>query len=96
MDGQPDIEIRALREVIDAVEDRLRHLEAEGAVVLAPRSEIYATAIYAVIASARASGHYGSGSIANAPLLDDILSGLEPNPWQPTLEPVVIDKALTA
>ncbi|MEC3917926.1 hypothetical protein [Nocardia sp. CDC160] len=94
MDRQSDVEIRALREVIDAVEDRLRRLEAAGAVIPAARSEVYAAAIYAVIASARESGHHGSGSIAQAPLLDEILIGVE-EPWVTAIYARVADKALT-
>ncbi|MTE15174.1 hypothetical protein [Nocardia aurantiaca] len=95
MDDQSDMEIRALRDVIDAVEDRLRRFEASGGVVLAPRSEVYATVIYAVIASARASGHYGAGSLVQAPLLDEILMGAEAEPWATAMYAMVIDRALT-
>ncbi|MEV6097751.1 hypothetical protein [Nocardia sp. NPDC051981] len=95
MDDQSDIEIRALQDVIDAVEDRLRRFEAKDGVVLAERSEVYATVIYAVIASARASGHYGAGSLARAPLLDEILLGAEPEPWETAMYAAVVDRALT-
>ncbi|MVU78156.1 hypothetical protein GPX89_12985 [Nocardia sp. ET3-3] len=95
MDGLNDVEIRAVREIIDAVEDRLRHMEITGTPAPAPRSEIYATVICAVIASARASGHHGSGSIAQAPLLDEILIGSNPEPWRTPIHPTLIDKALT-
>lgn len=95
MDGHPDIEIRALRDVIDAVEARLRQYESNGGVVTAPRSEVYATVIYAVIASAGASGHYGSGSLARAPLLEDILDGGEAEPWETAIYGAVVERALT-
>ncbi|MFE3193877.1 hypothetical protein ACFXHA_33085 [Nocardia sp. NPDC059240] len=94
MDGRPDVEIRALRDVIDAVEARLRSYEANGGVVTASRSEVYATVIYAVIASAGASGHYGSGSLARAPLLEDILDG-EGEPWETAIYSAVVERALT-
>ncbi|WP_280399011.1 hypothetical protein [Nocardia carnea] len=40
-----------------------------------PRSRIYASAIYALMASVMESGHFGSRMLTNAPLLDSILSG---------------------
>ncbi|WP_067548401.1 hypothetical protein [Nocardia crassostreae] len=72
-----DIEIRVLHEVIEAVEIHLSALEASGRPLATARSQIHAAVIHAVIASARASGHYGSGSLASAPLLDAILVGAE-------------------
>lgn len=80
MDDMRDIEIRVLREVIDAVERMLEELEAAGGAVGMPRSEVYAIVIQAVIASARADGHHGFGSLVRAPLLDAIL-GAEVEPW---------------
>ncbi|WP_040815511.1 hypothetical protein [Nocardia concava] len=94
MDDMRDIEIRVLRDVVDAVERRLRAHEAEGGYVLAPRAQVYAAVIYAVIASARASGHYGAGSLARAALLDEILGGVEANPWEAAIYAVVMDGAL--
>lgn len=94
MDDMRDVEIRVLRDVVDAVEGRLRAHEAEGGYVLAPRAEVYAAVIYAVIASARASGHYGAGSLARAPLLDEILGGVEANPWEAAVYAIVMDGAL--
>ncbi|MGW4245117.1 hypothetical protein [Nocardia sp. NPDC004722] len=61
----------------------------------ASRSEVYATVIYAVIASAGASGHYGSGSLACAPLLEDILDGPEGEPWENAIYNAVVGRALT-
>ncbi|MFJ4655388.1 hypothetical protein ACIP5Y_29260 [Nocardia sp. NPDC088792] len=81
MDDMRDIEIRVLREVIDAVERMLEELEAAGGAIGMPRSEVYAIVIQAVIASARADGHYGFGSLVRAPLLDAILAGAEVEPW---------------
>ncbi|WP_433202724.1 hypothetical protein ACQP1G_12780 [Nocardia sp. CA-107356] len=72
-----DLEIRALQDVIDAVDAHTIELLANGAKVSVPRSKLYARVIYAVFASARESGHYGAGMLANAPLLDVILNGAE-------------------
>ncbi|WP_280438809.1 hypothetical protein, partial [Nocardia cyriacigeorgica] len=38
-------------------------------------SQVYAAIIYAVLSSARSTGHYGARMLANAPLLDAILAG---------------------
>ncbi|MFI1912721.1 hypothetical protein [Nocardia sp. NPDC020380] len=81
MDDMRDLEIRVLREVIEAVEGMLDEVEAAGGVVGMPRSEVYAIVIQAVIASARAGGHYGFGSLVRAPLLDAILAGVDVEPW---------------
>ncbi|MEV6769493.1 hypothetical protein AB0N05_12790 [Nocardia sp. NPDC051030] len=93
MDSTRDIEIRVLCDVIDAVESLLQQLEASGRTIKAPRSHIYAAVIQAVIASARASGHYGPGSLAYAPLLDAILTGADPTPWDTAIFTVLMDTA---
>lgn len=82
MDGMREVEIDVLREVIEAVEQRARRVEAAGRVVGASRAQLYAAYIYAVLASARTSGHYGAGSLVCAPVLDAILEGAEPGPWE--------------
>ncbi|WP_405493975.1 hypothetical protein [Nocardia sp. NBC_00511] len=95
MEENGEIDIRVLREVIDAVEDRLRAMEARGGVVTVTRAEIYATVIYAVMSSAREAGHYGAGSLVRAPLLDEVLAGADPEPWETALYAVLVDRALT-
>ncbi|MVU78153.1 hypothetical protein GPX89_12970 [Nocardia sp. ET3-3] len=94
MDDMCRVEIRVLRDVIDAVEERLRVHESAGGYVLAPRSEVLAVVIYTVIASARASGHYGTGSLVSAPILDEILGGVEADPWEAAVYAVVMGQAL--
>ncbi|MGW4351005.1 hypothetical protein ACWELJ_02835 [Nocardia sp. NPDC004582] len=94
MDEMAEVEIGVLRDVIDAVEERLRAHEFGGGHVLARRSELYAAVIYAVLASARACGYYGAGSLVRAPLLDEILGGVEPNPWDTAVYTVVLDDSL--
>ncbi|MCU1647453.1 MAG: hypothetical protein JWN03_7728 [Nocardia sp.] len=91
MDSLRKIEIDVLREVIDAVEARLRVVEASGRSVVQPRSQIYAAVIHAVIVSARAAGHHGTGSLSSAPLLDAILDGAEADPWDAAIFAVLID-----
>ncbi|WP_067823686.1 hypothetical protein [Nocardia inohanensis] len=81
MDSMRDMEIRVLREVIEAVERRLVALESGGVTVIAPRSHIYAATVQALLASARTTGHYGAGSLVRAPLLDAILPGTDASPW---------------
>ncbi|WP_280473249.1 hypothetical protein [Nocardia cyriacigeorgica] len=71
MDRLREIEIAVLREVIEAVDARLDTI----AHLAVPRSQVYAAIIYAVLSSARSTGHYGAGMLANAPLLDAILAG---------------------
>ncbi|MFE5285873.1 hypothetical protein ACFRAQ_13000 [Nocardia sp. NPDC056611] len=95
MDDMAEVEIGVLRDVIDAVEERLRAHESGGGSVIAPRAQLYAAVIYAVLASARGSGYYGAGSLARAPLLDEILAGVESNPWDRAIYTVVLDDALT-
>ncbi|BAW07746.1 hypothetical protein [Nocardia seriolae] len=96
VDDLPIVEIRALRDVIDVVEDRLRRFEAAHGVVLSPRSEGYAAVIYAVIASARASGDYGAGSLARAPLLDEILTATDAQPWERAIYAVATGTPMSA
>ncbi|MFI5719904.1 hypothetical protein [Nocardia sp. NPDC051750] len=74
MDSQlRELEIGVIQDVIDAVDAQLG-----GAPNLTvPRSRVYASVIYALMASAVDSGHFGSGMLAHAPLLDSILSGDE-------------------
>ncbi|WP_280483248.1 hypothetical protein [Nocardia cyriacigeorgica] len=73
MDRLREIEIAVLREVIEAVDARLDTI----AHLAVPRSQVYAAIIYAVLSSARSTGHYGAGMLANAPLLDAILAGAQ-------------------
>ncbi|QLY29225.1 hypothetical protein [Nocardia huaxiensis] len=73
--------MRVLQEVIDEVDARIEAMEAEGRVLAVPRSKVLATVIYAVMASARSTGSYGSASLASAPLLDVILDGAEGSTW---------------
>ncbi|WP_280453388.1 hypothetical protein [Nocardia cyriacigeorgica] len=84
MDRLREIEIAVLREVIEAVDARLDTI----AHLAVPRSQVYAAIIYAVLSSARSTGHYGAGMLANAPLLDAILAGRpRPPPPGPPLPP---------
>ncbi|WP_458689095.1 hypothetical protein [Nocardia tengchongensis] len=94
MDDMAEVEIRVLREVIDAVEERLRAHEGGGGYVPAPRAQLYAAVIYAVLSSARGCGYYGAGSLVHAPLLDEILGGVEANPWDTAVYALVLDGAL--
>ncbi|MFE3442693.1 hypothetical protein ACFXNW_06665 [Nocardia sp. NPDC059180] len=87
MDRLRDIEIDVLREVIEAVDARLDTL----ANLTVPRSKVYASVIYAVISSARDTGHYGAGMLANAPLLDSILSGAEGTEHGATIFATLVD-----
>lgn len=80
-----DIEIDVLREVIEAVDALLRNLETAGTTIVAPRPQMYAVAIQAVIASARATGHYGAGSLSSATLLDSILEQLDETGQAPAI-----------
>lgn len=89
-DTMRDIEIRVLTDVIESAETLLRQLEATGSRLIAPRPAAYATIIHAVVASARASGHYGQGSLAHAPLLDAILSGADATPWDTAIFAVLM------
>lgn len=86
-----ELEVRVLGEVIDAVEEWVRDAEVSGQAVPVPRSQIYASVIQAVLASARETGHYGPGSLASAPLLDAILSGAEVNPWDTAIFAVLME-----
>ncbi|AYF78293.1 hypothetical protein D7D52_35720 [Nocardia yunnanensis] len=94
METMREVEIRVLREVIDAVEERLRAYEAGGGCVIAGRSAVYAAAVYAVIASARAEGHYGSGSLVRAPILDAILGDVEVDVWDAAVFAVLMEASL--
>ncbi|MFI7003622.1 hypothetical protein [Nocardia sp. NPDC050175] len=70
------VDIRVLQDVIDAVDTRLRALECDGVKLRAPRSLVYATVIYEVIASA-AKSSCGTMRLVRAPILDSILDGVE-------------------
>ncbi|MBF6088405.1 hypothetical protein IU438_12910 [Nocardia cyriacigeorgica] len=87
MDRLREIEIAVLREVIDAVDARLDTI----ARLTVPRSKVYAAIIYAVLSSARSTGHYGAGMLANAPLLDSILSGAEGTDHGATIFATLVD-----
>ncbi len=86
-----EIEIRVLRDVIDAVDARLGELRSSGCDITASRSTVHARVIYAVIASARETGHYGAGMLARAPLLDVILTGAEGTDWDKAVFDVLMD-----
>ncbi|MET8875462.1 hypothetical protein [Nocardia sp. NPDC004604] len=86
-----DIEIRVLRDVIDAVDARLGELQPSGCKITASRSTVHARVRYAVIASARETGHYGAGMLAKAPLLDVILTGAEGTDWDKAVFAVLMD-----
>ncbi|MBL1073670.1 hypothetical protein JK358_04625 [Nocardia sp. 2] len=90
MDAMREIELRVLCEVIEAVEGLLVKFEATGGVVAVTRPQAYALVIQAVMASARATGHHGAGSLARAPLLDAILSGAEETPWEAAVFRVLV------
>ncbi|WP_280231976.1 hypothetical protein [Nocardia cyriacigeorgica] len=83
MDRLREIEIAVLREVIEAVDARLDTI----AHLAVPRSQVYAAIIYAVLSSARSTGHYGAGMLANAPLLDAILAGAHTRPQRANQKP---------
>ncbi|WP_330255145.1 hypothetical protein OG874_11690 [Nocardia sp. NBC_00565] len=85
------IEVSALREVIDAVDARLVELLANGDKIGAPRSMVLARVLYAVILSARETGHYGAGMLAKAPLLDVILGDAEGTDWDKAVFDVLMD-----
>ncbi|VFA97901.1 hypothetical protein [Nocardia cyriacigeorgica] len=87
MDRLREIEIAVLREVIDAVDARLDTI----AHLTVPRSKVYAAIIYAVLSSARSTGHYGAGMLGNAPLLDSILSGAEGTDHGATIFATLVD-----
>ncbi|MRH92398.1 hypothetical protein GFY24_34090 [Nocardia sp. SYP-A9097] len=89
-------EIRVLVDVIEAVENRLRQLEASDSALVTPRPQAYAIIVYAVIASARATGHYGPGSLVHAPLLDAILTGADATPWDTAVFAALIQCMRTA
>ncbi|WP_433728802.1 hypothetical protein ACQP0C_39945 [Nocardia sp. CA-129566] len=73
------IEIHVIQDVIDAVETLLRQTERSGRQLTAPRSRIYATVLYAVLASAREQPF--RPTLDAADLLDSILDGAEsPHP----------------
>jgi hypothetical protein len=86
-----DIEIRVLRDVIDAVDARLGELQSSGHKIAASRGTVHARVLYAVIASARETGHYGVGMLVKAPLLDVILSGAEGTDWDKEVFAVLMD-----
>lgn len=68
-----ELEIGVIQDVIDAVDAQL-----DGAPNLAVRrSKVYAAVLYALMADAAESGHFGSGMPAHSSLLDPILSGDE-------------------
>ncbi|WP_067532991.1 hypothetical protein [Nocardia crassostreae] len=90
-----DIEINVLCDVIDAVEALLQQLESSDSTIVTSRPEAYAIFIQAVIASARATGHHGAGTLATAPLLDAILAGAEATPWDRAIL-TVLTNSLTA
>ncbi|WP_459958772.1 hypothetical protein [Nocardia sp. IFM 10818] len=93
-DSTRELEIQVLADVIAAAEFLLQRTEAAGRAVAVPRPEVYAIIIQAVMASARASGHYGPGSLAYAPLLDAILAGVEANPWDAAVFTVLIESVV--
>jgi hypothetical protein len=86
-----DIEIRVLREVVDAVEARLREREARGHWIRTPRAHVHAAVIHAFMVSARETGHYGAGSLAGAPLLDAILGGVDGTDWDTAVFASLLD-----
>lgn len=87
MDRLREIEIDVLREVIEAVDARLDTMTD----LAVSRAKVYASVIYAVISSARSTGHYGAGMLANAPLLDSILSGAEGTEHGATIFATLVD-----
>ncbi|WP_067465571.1 hypothetical protein [Nocardia amamiensis] len=86
-----EIEVRALYEVIAAVDARLAERAAQGHKLTVPRAKIYAAVLYAVIVSARDAGHHGAGSLASAPLLDVILNGAEATDWDTAIVAAIMD-----
>ncbi|WP_067540303.1 hypothetical protein [Nocardia crassostreae] len=90
-DSARELEIRVLADVIAAAEYLLQGAEAAGSTVAVPLAEVYAIIIRAVMASARAGGHYGPGSLAYAPLLDAILAGVDATPWDAAVFAVLVD-----
>ncbi|GAB4588072.1 hypothetical protein [Nocardia sp. IFM 10818] len=83
-DNPDQIEIQVIRDVIDAAEAVLQHLEITGSSSIVSRPDAYAIFIHAVIASARSTGYYGPGSLIHAPLLDAIFTGTDATPWDTT------------
>ncbi len=69
------IEIRVIRDVIEATEKRLQALGAHGPIAV-PRSQIYARVLYEVLVSAQQSNR-GQGFLINAAVLDSILDGAD-------------------
>ncbi|GAB4583883.1 hypothetical protein [Nocardia sp. IFM 10818] len=90
-DPARDLEIRVLTDVIEAAESLLRRLEATGSTIAVRRPEAVATLIQAVMASARATGHYDPGSLVYAPLLDAILTGADATSWDTAIFTVLVD-----
>lgn len=77
-DDRDQIELQVIVDVLDTVEARLRECERCGWRLTVPRSQIYATVLYAVIVSARAT-HAFPATIDRADILDAILDGAEPS-----------------
>ncbi|WP_405164983.1 hypothetical protein OG203_07675 [Nocardia sp. NBC_01499] len=77
MSDLEDAELRALEDVINAVSARMLELAANGNPIKASPARVYAAVLHAVLKSARASGHFGAGSLVKASLLDSILDGVE-------------------
>lgn len=77
MDDQEiaQMEIRVIRDVIEATEKRLQALGAHGPIAV-PRSQIYARVLYEVLVSAQRS-NFGQGFLINAAVLDSILDGTD-------------------
>ncbi|WP_067525851.1 hypothetical protein [Nocardia uniformis] len=71
-----DIEIHVIQDVIDIVENRLQQHEHCGWRLTVPRSHLYATVLYAVIAGARQQSF--RATLDSADILDSILDGAEP------------------
>lgn len=71
---ESDIELRVIRDVIDAVDSRLQALKGVNP-IRCPRSHIYAVALYAVLVSAREQ--CPNCRLTDAPMLDSILEGAE-------------------
>lgn len=76
-DDHDQIELQVIEDVLDTVEARLRERERCGWRLTVPRSQIYATVLYAVIVSARAA-HAFPATLDRADILDAIFDGAEP------------------
>ncbi|NNH74926.1 hypothetical protein HLB23_34620 [Nocardia uniformis] len=86
-DDREQVELQVIQDVLDTVETQLRERERRGWRLTVPRSQVYATVLYAVIVSARAS-HAFPATLDRADILDEFFDGIESSDSLDARQPV--------